>query len=142
MALFNFFKKLSFFSGRSTEGLQEEDLDFQKWIAAHRNWRQRLVSYIDGSSREVLDEHAICHDDRCDLGKWVHSNGKKFYGDEAVFQRLVGDHAAFHRAAGDVVGLYKTKGEKDARRVLSSDFDLCSLRVIDGLEQLERRVKQ
>lgn len=141
MALFDFFRKLSFFKGRSTEGLREEDLDFQKWIGAHRNWRQRLVAYIDGTSGETLDEAVICRDDRCDLGKWIHGNGTKFYGGEVPFQRLVGDHAAFHRAAGEVVGLFKASGEKEARRTLTGDFDLCSMRVIDGLEQLERRVK-
>jgi len=54
MSFFDFFRKLSFFKGRSVEGLQEEDLDFQKWIAAHRNWRRRLQDYIDGASVENL----------------------------------------------------------------------------------------
>lgn len=142
MAFFDLFKKLAFFKGRSTEGLQEEDLDFQKWVSAHRNWRQRLIAYIEGNSQETLDEHVICHDDRCDLGKWIHGNGQRFYGEEPPFQRLVNDHAAFHRSAGDVVSLFKSKGEKEARRTLTGDFDLCSMRVIDGLSQLERRVKQ
>ena len=142
MALFDFFRKFSFFKGRSTEGLLEEDLDFQKWIAAHRNWRQRLVAYLDGSSSETLDESVICHDNRCDLGKWIHGNGNKFYGDVPVFQRLIQDHAAFHRSAAEVVGQFKQGGEKDARRILNGEFDLCSMRVISGLEQLERQVRQ
>lgn len=142
MALFDLFRNFSFFKGRTTEGLNEEDLDFQKWIMAHRDWRRRLVAYIEGASNETLDEKVICCDDRCDLGHWIHGNGQKFYGDEAVFQQLVGDHAAFHRAAGDVVGQYKTSGEKDARRILNGDFDLRSMHVINGLEQLERKVKQ
>ncbi len=141
MAFFDMFRSFSFFKGRSTDGLQEDDLNFQKWIEAHRQWRLRLQSYLDGRSQEQLDETAICHDNRCELGKWIHSNGQKFYGDEATFQRLTSDHAAFHRAAGDVVSVYKSKGDRDARRVLNGDFDLCSMRVIEGLEQLERRVK-
>ena len=142
MALFDFFRKLSFFKGRSTEGLQEEDLDFEKWVNAHRNWRHRLVAYIDGTSTEALDETAICHDNRCDLGKWIHGNGNKFYGDVPTFQRLIQDHAAFHKSAAEVVGQFKVNGEKDARRILNSEFDLCSMRVVSGLEQLERQVKQ
>ncbi len=96
MALFNFFRKLSFFANRSTEGLQEEDLDFQKWIAAHRDWRRRLQAYIDGLSTEQLDEKAISCDDRCDLGKWIHGNGRRFYGSENNFRQLQADHAHFH----------------------------------------------
>ncbi len=142
MALFNLFRNISFFKGRSTEGLNEEDLDFSKWITAHRDWRHRLVAYIEGASNEQLDEHAICHDNRCDLGKWIHGNGKKFYGDEAVFQRLQEDHAAFHRAAGEVVSQFKSGGEKEARRVLNGDFDMRSMHVVNGLEQLERKISQ
>lgn len=142
MALFDFFKKLKFFSGRSTDGLQEEDLDFQKWIAAHRNWRRRLQDYIEGKSQEQLDETLICKDDRCDLGKWIHGNGQKFYGGEATFQHLLGDHAAFHRAAGSIVEQHKQGNEKEARRTLTGDFDLNSVRVIGALESLEKLVKQ
>lgn len=142
MAFFDFFRKFSFFSGRSTEGLQEDDLDFRKWIMAHRDWRRRLVDYIDGTSQESLDETVICHDDRCDLGKWIHGNGGKFYGSEALFQQLIKDHAAFHRCAGTIVGLHKQNDVKQARRTLDGDFDLHSVRVVNALESLERRVKQ
>ena len=142
MALFDFFRKFSFFKGRSTEGLVADDLDFQKWIAAHRDWRRRLVSYIDGSSQEALDETVICLDNRCDLGKWIHSNGIKFYGEEQIFQHLVDDHAKFHQAAGEVVRLYKNDGVKKATRALTGEFDIRSMRVIGDLEALERQVKR
>lgn len=141
MALFDFFRKLAFFQGRNTEGLQDEDLDFQKWIAAHRDWRRRLVAFIDGQSTEPLDETVICCDDRCDLGKWIHGNGKQFYEGENSFRQLRDDHAAFHRAAGDVVGKYKANDERQARRTLNGEFELRSMQVIAGLEKLERRVK-
>lgn len=142
MGLFDIFKKGTFFNGRSTEGLQDDDLDFEKWINAHRKWRLRLQAYIQGESKEELDEHAICHDDRCDLGKWLHGNGKKFYNELPVYQRLVTDHATFHRSAGEVVAKFKQEGEKEARRTLTGEFDMSSLRVIDGLSELERKVKQ
>ena len=141
MAIFDFFRKFSFFKGRSTEGLVAEDLDFQKWTAAHRDWRRRLVSYIDGSSQEALDETVICLDNRCELGQWIHSNGVKFYGEEQIFQHLVDDHAKFHQAAGEVVRLYKNDDLKKAARALSGEFDMRSGRVIRGLEELERQVK-
>ena len=141
MALFEFFRKLNFFQGRSTDGLREEDLDFQKWIEIHRDWRHRLVAYIDGISQETLDETVICLDNRCELGRWLQGHGKQFYGDEAIFQRLVHDHAAFHRSAGDVVAQFKSHGEKNARRTLHGEFDLHSMHVVNALEQLEQRVK-
>jgi hypothetical protein len=141
MSFFDFFRKLSFFKGRSVEGLQEEDLDFQKWIAAHRNWRRRLQDYIDGMSVESLDENAICHDDRCELGKWIHGNGWKFYKEENTFQQLVTDHACFHRSAAEVVVYHKKNDEKSARKTLQGDFDRYSMHVISALERLEKQVK-
>ncbi|MDD2885386.1 MAG: CZB domain-containing protein [Dechloromonas sp.] len=142
MALFDFFRKLNFFKDRSTDGLQEEDLDFQKWIAAHRNWRHRLLTYIDGLSTEELDEKIISCDDRCDLGKWIHGNGRRFYGSETTFRQLQTDHAHFHRAAGEVIVCYKQHGERDAKRALNGEFDRYSMHVVTGLEKLEQRVKQ
>ena len=142
MAFFNFFSKLNFFAGRSTEGLQEEDLDFQKWIAAHRNWRRRLLDFLDGNSSEALDAQVIGCDDRCDLGRWIHGNGHKFYGNEATFKRLVGDHAAFHRSAGSVVSQFRQGDEKEARRTLNGDFDRHSMHVVSALETLEKQVRQ
>ena len=141
MAFFDFFRKLSFFKGRSVEGLQEEDLDFQKWIGAHRDWRRRLLGYIDGTSTEALDENVICHDNRCELGKWIHGNGGKFYGGEATFQQLQTDHACFHRSAADVVRYYKSDDEKSARKTLQGDFDRYSMHVVSALERLEKQVK-
>lgn len=141
MALFDFFRKFSFFKDRSTDGLHEDDLNFQKWISIHSDWRRRLLEYIDGIGSEELDENLICHDNRCELGKWIHGNGSKFYGGESIFQRLQLDHAAFHRSAGKVVSLFKNHDERHARRTLNSEFDLHSMHVVSALEQLERRVK-
>ena len=141
MSFLSIFRKFAFFNGRSTDGLRDEDLDFQKWINAHRAWRQRLVALLEGNSKEQLDEQAVCRDDRCELGHWIHGNGQRFYGDESAFQRLTNDHAAFHRAAGEVVSLHRQQDERQARRVLNGEFDLCSVRVISGLEALEQRVK-
>ncbi len=142
MGFFDFLRKFSFFKGRDTSDLKEEDLDFQKWVAAHRDWRKRLVNYIEGTSTETLDETVICVDNRCDLGKWIHGNGGKFYGELPVFQQLTKDHASFHQCAGHVVKTFKTTGESSARKALNTDFDTYSLKVVNCLNNLERQVKQ
>lgn len=141
MGLFDFLRKFSFFKGRDTSGLNEDDLNFQKWVAAHRDWRRRLANYIDGTSEETLDENVICVDNRCDLGKWIHGNGGKFYGELPVFHQLTKDHASFHQCAGHVVLTFKTEGEHAAKKALNTDFDTYSLKVVSGLNNLERQVK-
>lgn len=141
MGLFDFFRKAKFFQGKDIADLHEEDLDFQKWIGAHRQWRQRLTGFIDGSSNENLDENVVCQDNRCDLGKWIYNNGQKFYGDLPVFRQIVEDHAHFHRCAGQVIRCHKTEGAHTARKLLNSDFDFYSVKVVSGLENLERQIK-
>ncbi len=141
MALLDFFRNLSFFRGRNTEGMLEEDLDFAKWIKAHQDWRARLIAYINGTSSETLDETVICRDDRCALGHWIYDHGGRYYGDLSTFQQLKSQHADFHVSAGMVVTMYKKAGEKSAKKVLHSDFDLNSMRVVRSLEALEKEVK-
>jgi hypothetical protein len=141
MALFDFFSRLSFFKGRDTAGMTDDDLDFAKWNQVHQQWRNRLSAYISGASQEDLNEHHVCLDDRCDLGRWIYGHGRRYYGDLPVFNQLRCHHADFHRSAGNVVALYKTKGAAAAQKALHEEFDLHSLRVVRGLEGLERHVK-
>lgn len=141
MALFDFLKRFSFFKGRDISDLQEEDLDFAKWINAHRDWRRRLTAYIEGTSTETLDESVVCLDNRCDLGKWIYSHGGRFYGDLPIFGKLKDHHADFHRSAGKVIHIYKTDGQEAAAKALHADFDLQSMRVVGCLQTLEKQVK-
>jgi hypothetical protein len=141
MGLFDYFRNFSFFRGRNTEGMAEEDLDFAKWIKAHRDWRARLVDYIGGNSTDTLDETVICRDDQCALGHWIYDHGIRYYGDLAVFQELKTYHADFHISAGMVVTMYKRAGEKAATKALHQEFDLNSMRVIRSIEALEQQVK-
>lgn len=141
MGLFDFVRGIKFFQGRDTDGLTQEDLDFARWVAAHRNWRKRLSDYIQGSSQEQLDETGISRADRCDLGKWIDGNGNRFYGKLPVFGKLRDHHAEFHRCAGHVVNVFKQEGPHAATKALHTEFDLVSLKVIEHLEALEHQVK-
>lgn len=141
MALFDFFRNLSFFRGRNTEGIVADDLDFDKWVKAHNDWRGRLIAYINGTSTETLNEQVVCRDDRCALGQWIYDHGGRFYGDLPVFQELKSHHADFHVSAGMVVTMFKRAGQKAAKKALHEDFDLNSMRVIRDLGALERQVK-
>jgi methyl-accepting chemotaxis protein len=141
MGLFDFMRGISFFQGKDTEGLTHDDIDFAKWVAAHRNWRKRLSDYIHGSGHEELDENIVCKADRCELGKWIAGNGNRFYGKLPVFGKLRDHHSEFHRCAGRVVRVYKSEGHHAATKALNTEFDLVSLKVIEHLESLEHEVK-
>lgn len=141
MGLFDFMSGVRFFQGKDTRGLTQDDLDFAKWVAAHRNWRKRLSDYIHGSSQEPLDEGIACRADRCDLGRWIDGNGNRFYGKLPVFGKLRDHHADFHRCAGHVINVFKREGQHAATKALHTEFDLISLKVIEHLEALEHEVK-
>jgi methyl-accepting chemotaxis protein len=140
MGLFEIMSELSDWYGSRNAAPAGADINFDKWVAAHRNWRRRLTSYIHGISDEEFDEAVVCRDDRCELGAWIHGDGDRLFGRLPVFGKLRDHHAAFHRCAGQVVHIYKTEGRAKATKALHVDFDLASLKVIENIEMLEREV--
>ena len=141
MAFFDFFRNLAFFNNRDTQGMTQDDLDFNKWIQAHREWRQRLSNHINGSSAEALDETLVCRDDRCPLGQWIHGSGEKYFGDLDIFQSMRQHHAQFHSSAASVVHSLKTKGPAAAKSLLNTDFDQNSMLVVSDLHSLEKKIR-
>ena len=77
------------------------EMNFEKAIQAHARWKNKLAIYIAKPDRSI-DAGSTSRDDRCDLGKWLHGNGRK-YASLPEFGRLVDDHAHFHRTAGDII---------------------------------------
>jgi methyl-accepting chemotaxis protein len=141
MGLFEIMSELSGGFGHKAATIAGKDINFEKWMAAHRNWRRRLTDYIHGTSADEFNEAVVCRDDRCELGAWIQGEGNRLFGKLPVFSILREHHAAFHRSAGHVVHIYKAEGRATAIKALHKEFDLASLRVIEDLESLEREVK-
>lgn len=144
MGLFSFFSKFAFFKEQPVSKdvvIQEEDLDFDKWVKAHLLWRMRLSNLLNGTSNEDFDLTIVGCDDKCPLGQWIHGNGKKIYGRERLFTHLLMDHADFHKSAAHVIDVFQQKGLRQADILLRSEFDLASKRVIQDLQDLQKRVK-
>lgn len=141
MAFFDVFRRLSFFKGRNTAGMTAEDLDFEKWIEAHRAWRRRLTDHINGSGGETFDVETVCRDDRCALGQWIHSHGTAYYGDLEIFRTMRHHHAEFHRSAGGVIHCFRTEGAAAAKKMMRADFDRNSFLVISDLKFLENTIR-
>lgn len=77
-------------------------MDFEAAIVAHMRWKFRLTDYVAGKSTEKLDPSVIECDDKCDLGKWIHSCSDCDPRAKS-FVELREAHAAFHRSAAEVV---------------------------------------
>jgi hypothetical protein len=111
--------------------------DFAAWVDAHRNWRVRLRSYLDGSSKEKLDASTIEKDDVCQLGKWIY-DAKPNMGGEAEFQELVKLHAEFHRTAASVVRTNEAGNKAEAAKMIDGDsaFQRISIKVISAIHKV------
>jgi hypothetical protein len=133
-----------FFVGNSNHARLKQDLvqavdqglDLASAIAAHENWKIRLDAYLAGASREDLRPEVICFDDRCDLGRWIHSTGKAKLSHMPAFNRLVEDHKTFHYAASNVVSLMQGGKREAAEKMLAGAYEEASSRVLFTLNQM------
>lgn len=114
-----------------------QTLNIEVSIAAHENWLTRLETCIAGRSDEKLDPVHIACDDRCDLGKWIHSDGQKYLGQYAAFNDLKATHKMFHFRVSSIVSLQQAGKIDDARRELSGDIQKLSVKIKQRLTDLK-----
>lgn len=114
------------------------EIDIDTAIAAHENWKLRLLNYLDGKSDEDLRPEIICEDNRCDLGKWLHGPGRERLGKYPAFTVLVAQHKYFHVQASTVVAQAQSGNETEARRVLNGSYRLASNQVVLMLKALKK----
>jgi len=88
-------------SGHATAAARSLDLTVVK--TAHRSWRLKLRSFLDGRENLVADRLASHRD--CELGKWLYADGGAAYGQWAEFQELEEKHKHMHNMVKDVVEL-------------------------------------
>lgn len=113
-------------------------LDIDAAIAAHQNWKMRLTAYLEGRSTEDLRPEVICFDDRCDLGKWIHSSGQARLGAYAGFTALKEHHRMFHYSASNVVSLVQGGKREEAERMLTGTYEQKSKAVVRSLQQMQQ----
>ena len=69
-------------------------------ISKHAEWKTKFRSAI--TNKEKLDTATIRRDDCCELGKWLHGEGKISHRSYSSYAAVVPKHAAFHVEAGKV----------------------------------------
>jgi hemerythrin-like metal-binding protein len=89
-----------------------------KAIAAHLNWRNRLVAAIIGN--QVPDRSKACDHTICSLGTWLGQQDIQTKGrDHKTFQHLVQEHQAFHAEVGCIIDLIAAKRHDEAQNNIS-----------------------
>ena len=106
-----------------------------KAITAHSAWKGRLRTAVDGG--EVPDPATVRVDNLCDLGKWIHGEGKELEA-RPEFQDLRVKHARFHAAAAAVINLVVAKKTAEAAQSLDTgEFAHASREVVAAITKLK-----
>ena len=98
--------------------LNEDEVDFDKVIAAHQQWRVTLRNAALQGKK--LDADTIRRDDCCALGKWIQGGGGKRWGTQALFTDLVRFHKTFHQEAGKVADAINNGQLDKARQMIDN----------------------
>lgn len=114
------------------------EIDIDAAIASHERWRLQLQDMINGRSNEVMRPERICHDDRCDLGRWLYGTGRVRLGHYPAFDMLVARHKYFHQQAAEVVTLFQSGESQKSVLLLNSSCRHASNQVLLLLKELKR----
>ena len=107
-----------------------------KAIMAHNLWKGRLRASLSGGA--LPDEEMVRRDDACDLGKWIHGEGRQCQ-EMLEYKEILSAHARFHQAAGDVIKLVKASKTLEAAQELDKgEFTIASVGVMLALEKLRQ----
>jgi methyl-accepting chemotaxis protein len=89
--------------------IESVELNFQTALDSHTEWLGNLRKAVNNQEPFTADGANGIHPflvgkcDKCVLGIWLHSEGKKKYGELFIFKELIFVHARFHRLAGLVL---------------------------------------
>ena len=115
-------------------------MNFDQAVAVHVDWKKKLSSYLIKPDHS-LKTAEIALDNKCDLGKWIFSEGRKF-SHLPEFGTLKSAHARFHKAAADVVRRADA-GQSISEEVTlgaKSEFATASEAVIRSIMELRSKI--
>jgi len=117
---------------------RRSSVDLTKAIEAHVQWKTKFRVAIQ--KQESMDVNTISRDDCCEIGKWLHGDGKKHHGTLTSFQEVVREHAKFHRIAGGIASAINAKRFVEAEQMIANgtEFVNQSSAVSMALTRLKR----
>jgi methyl-accepting chemotaxis protein len=113
-------------------------MNFDQAISCHVQWKSRLGAYVAHPDHS-LNAAELAQTDRCDLGKWIQSEGQKF-AKSPEFAKLVADHTHFHAAAADIVRKADAGQRVDQEIALGakSEYSSASNAVVTALMHMKK----
>jgi methyl-accepting chemotaxis protein len=87
-------------------------------VVKHGEWKLKLRHAI--TNKETLDAAVISKDNQCELGKWLHGEGKTQCHHLPSYAKVVAAHAAFHKEVGKVANAVNAKKFDEASALMAS----------------------
>ncbi|MFI5089321.1 MAG: methyl-accepting chemotaxis protein [Terriglobales bacterium] len=104
-------------------------LDFGRVKMAHRSWRLKLRSFLDG--RENIDPAKLASHRGCELGKWIYASGMAAFGHFQEMADLEKRHKDMHALVKQVVELKHagkaSEAEQEFSRVCEAGEEVIAL---------------
>jgi len=94
-------------------------MDLSQAIHMHAEWKLKFRRAISG--KEMLDAASIASDNCCELGKWLHGEGKIKYSGLPSHAECTVKHAAFHVEAGKVAAAINASKYIEAEAMLGGN---------------------
>jgi methyl-accepting chemotaxis protein len=119
----------------------ETRMNLDAGIEKHAEWKLKLRTAID--KKETLDAATISKDNLCELGKWLHGEGKTAFSKHPSHGECLAKHAAFHVEAGKVAKLINEKKYSEAHAAirLETPYAAASKAVTLAIVRLKQEAK-
>jgi len=103
--------------GSQADRAASNSVDFSRVKMAHRSWRLKLRSFLDG--RENIDRKGLASHRDCELGKWIYGGGMAAYSHLQEMQELETRHKEMHASVKRVVELKHAGKASEAEQEFS-----------------------
>ncbi len=115
-------------------------MNFEEAVNVHVQWKSKLRAYLlkrDGS----LKPDQVLKDTECDLGKWIHSEAKK-YSHLPEYASLKDVHAQFHKHTAQIIAMADSGDVKKTEDMLAagSEFMKLSGSCVMMIQQLKNKI--
>jgi len=107
--------------GSQVDRAVSNSVDFARVKMAHRSWRLKLRSFLDG--RENIDRKGLASHRDCELGKWIYGGGMASYSHLHEMQELETKHKDMHALVKQVVELKNAGKASEAEQGFSRVCD-------------------
>jgi len=111
-------------------------------ISKHIEWKVKFMSTI--LKQETMDTETISKDNCCELGKWLHEDGKAQFENLASYAICLDKHATFHIEAGKIAAKVNEKKFNDAEAMLNvgQPYTTSSNNLNLAIKNLEKEANQ